>query len=173
MVNVEIAPKQKDTCPKCGAMVNVQESQFCPDCGNDLSGTSIKIGNLQTTKYPDKCPSCKKKLNEKSEFCPFCGRILEKIVVSLPSGMKAMEVAPVMNEIDDFGTNEFSEYGSTDGNGDSKKDVRLIVPDSPQTAIFNGASILGSLQSFKALFITYEQYMKDPNSVNVDFSSIL
>ncbi|MCP4763683.1 MAG: hypothetical protein GY870_18070, partial [archaeon] len=42
MVNVEIAPKQKDTCPKCGAMVNVQESQFCPDCGNDLSGTSIK-----------------------------------------------------------------------------------------------------------------------------------
>jgi actin-related protein len=71
--------------------------------------------------------------------------------------------------ISEFEASEFSDSGDS---GD-KKVIKIIIPENRATAIFNGASILGSLDSFKKLFVNYEQFIQDPNCIESEFSQIL
>ena len=63
---------------------------------------------------------------------------------------------------------EFSESIEAAG-----KVVKFFVPDNLQYAIFNGAAILGSLESFRSLFITYEQFQTNKELLYRDISEIL
>lgn len=174
MVNLTGPSKVIDSCPKCGGTANLQESDFCPDCGENIAmgNATINIGTLQTTKYPENCPSCNHKLKEESEYCPFCGNKLYREIVSIPSKLKQIEVPPIDEEMQDFEASEFGESNEYKGT-DFDRLINIVKPERRHLAIFNGASILGSLKSFKKLFVTHLQFLTNPDSVYLDFSQIL
>jgi uncharacterized Zn finger protein (UPF0148 family) len=141
---VEISKKKEDTCPNCGAFVDLSDGKsLCPSCGGVLILPEIKIGELDSSKQKPleegKCPYCKKKITDlDSQFCPYCGKPIEGLqTVSAPK--EIIEKTPAQ---------EFSESIESAG-----KIIKFFVPDNLQYAIFNGAAILGSLESFRSLFI--------------------
>ncbi|MHA1729361.1 MAG: zinc-ribbon domain-containing protein [Promethearchaeota archaeon] len=179
MVNISGHLKIKDTCPKCGEMIDLQSIEntgHCPNCGASINidDSKITIKNLQSTKFPEVCPKCREKLKEKSEFCPYCGERLKLEIDSESEQLKLkpMEVTPTFDDYNEF---DGSEFGENDGSlGESiGPTIKIITPDKREIAIFNGASILGSLNSFKDLFLTYDQFLRDPNLIDIDFSKIL
>ena len=55
---------------------------------------------------------------------------------------------------------------------DSEDIIRFFVPENLQNAIFNGASVIGSLQSFQNFFITSGEFRADANILYRDISDI-
>ncbi len=160
---VEISKKKEDTCPNCGAFVNVSDGkELCPSCGGLLILPEIKIGSLGENKQkkPEKgkCPHCKRDIPDTdSLFCPYCGKPIETLeMTSLTEGI---EKSPAQ---------EFSEFMEA-----ASKVLKFFIPNNLQFAIFNGAAILGSLPSFQQLFITYEQFQTNINLLYRDISEIL
>jgi len=161
---VEISKKKEDTCPNCGAFINLSDGKkLCPSCGGVLILPEIKIGTPGEAeqKRPEKgiCPHCKKDIvDTDSLFCPYCGKPIESLeTTSLPE--EVIEKTPAQ---------EFSEFI-----GSANKILKFFVPDNLQFAIFNGAAILGSLPSFQQLFITYEQFQTNKELLYRDISEIL
>ena len=168
MVNVSTPVKTIDTCPKCGERINLANTSFCSKCGHKFESTTISIpSNLQ---YPTRCPTCNKKLGENTNpFCPFCGAKIDPIQ-SKPSNLGPVELPPQINQLENLKATEFEDDSVSDVGGDV---IKIVLPAKRNTAIFNGASILGSIQSARKLFITYEQYLQDPNTIALDFSQLL
>lgn len=162
--SVEISKKNEDTCPKCGAFINLDDGKkVCPSCGGVLILPEIKIGTLNTNGQKKveegKCPYCKKELPDMdSLFCPYCGKPIESLKQTiLPE-----------KEIEKTAAQEFSEFMES-----ANKLLKFFVPNNLQYAAFNGAAILGSLPSFQQLFITHDQFITNPNLLYRDISEIL
>jgi len=163
---MEIKKKKGDTCPQCGAYVDLSTGlDYCPSCNARMVVPEIKIGpEVEKEKKMEKgitvrCPKCKKEIKDPSSvFCPYCGRTIEELEkVGIPE--KVSKKTPAQ---------EFSEFFES-----ANKLLRFFVPDNLQYAIFNGAAILGSLPSFLQLFITNEQFQSDKNLLYRDISEIL
>jgi actin-related protein len=158
---VEISKKKEDTCPTCGAFVNLSDGKdLCPSCGGVLILPEIKITGLgETNSKTGKCPHCQKDIPASdSLFCPYCGKSVE-----------SLETAEMPKElIEKTAAQEFSETIES-----ASKIIKFFVPDNLQFAIFNGAAILGSLPSFQQLFITYEQFQVNRDLLYRDISEIL
>jgi actin-related protein len=160
---VEISKKKEDTCPHCGAFVDLSDGKnLCPSCGGVLVLPEIKIGekvdNNQKAKE-GKCPYCGKVVPDtESLFCPYCGKPIDTFKsVDVPKELKEKSAA-----------REFSESIKS-----ASKIIKFFVPDNLQYAIFNGAAILGSLESFRKLFITYDQFQVNRELLYRDISEIL
>ncbi len=160
---VEISKKKEDTCPNCGAFVDLSDGKnICPSCGGVLVLPEIKIGEKDVNKQKTKrgnCPYCGKDVpDSESVFCPYCGRPIESLESpNLPKDLGEKSAA-----------REFSESIKS-----ASKILKFFVPDNLQYAIFNGAAILGSLESFRKLFITYEQFQVNRELLYRDISEIL
>jgi len=151
LVNLQAEEKIQDTCPKCGTRINLTESKYCPNCGSQFETPKIEIPVIELSKFPDKCPSCFKQLKEAANFCPYCGSKIEQLSTDNSIAIEAPE---------------FVEEGGKEGI------IRIITPNNRAFAIFNGGSILGAIPSVQNLFITYEQFLADPNCLEQDFSKI-
>ncbi len=156
--------KSVDTCPHCGALVNLADGKTnCPECGAEMSLPQIPIdlgGQIEKKEKKQSeniCPHCMKKImDETSVFCPFCGK---NILSHSPKNMdKLIDKTSVAKEFMDLDT--------------SNELIKFYVPDNLQYAIFNGASILGSLPSFQSLFVTYEEFQVNPDLLYKDISEI-
>jgi len=81
---VEISKKKEDTCPNCGAFVDLSDGKnLCPSCGGVLILPEIKIGEKDEIKQKTqegKCPHCGKDVSDlDSLFCPYCGKPIETL----------------------------------------------------------------------------------------------
>jgi actin-related protein len=161
--SIEISKKKEDTCPQCGAFVDLSNGkELCPSCGGVLALPEIKIGKkIDTNQKANKvkCPNCGENITDlESLFCPYCGKPIETLEkYGIPKELK--EKSPAR---------EFSESIES-----ASKTLKFFIPDNLQHAIFNGAAILGSLQSFRALFISYEQFQVNKELLYRDISEIL
>lgn len=162
--------KQTDTCPQCGELVDLSENkEFCPHCGAKMKVPEISIdlnmGKKEGKKNKEKpeklvCPHCDKEIaDETSKFCPYCG----KNVPAEPDVEAVEEMVKQAPEAEEFS-------GVYD---ESEEIINFFIPDNLQTAIFNGASILGSLPSFKELFITKTEFESNKDLLYRDISEIL
>ncbi len=158
--------KKKDNCPNCGVLVDLSDGkEFCPSCGGRVVLPELSIGSLPIKKKTaildgkTICTKCKKAIEDSaSVFCPYCGENFESTdIPEIPRDI-IKQAAPAR---------EFSGfYNSSD-------DVtRFFVPENLQFAIFNGASILGSLPSFQRLFVTREQFQNNSDLLYKDISEI-
>jgi actin-related protein len=160
----ELSKKKSDTCSHCGAFVDLSSGiEYCPSCGGRLALPEIKIdlSSPSGKQKPKKgiCPFCKKEIADiSSVFCPYCGRSIESIGDTDVKEIKKRKTP----------AQEFTEYMEA-----SNKVLKFFVPDNLQFTIFNGAAILGSLPSFQNLFITYDQFLSDPDLLYRDISDIL
>jgi actin-related protein len=160
---VSRSSKIQDNCPECGAIINLSDNQgLCPECGADINlpQISLDITKDKSQKSPSTplCPYCKKEIKDSTSlFCPYCGK-----------NIKSTESSEEMNNIIDNTSlaREFMDSDKTD------KLIKFFIPDNPQYAIFNGASILGSLSSFQALFVSYEEFQINPDLLYTDISEI-
>lgn len=160
---VEISKKKEDTCPNCGAFVDLSDGKnLCSSCGGVLILPEIKIGEKDEIKQKTqegKCPHCGKDVSDlDSLFCPYCGKPIE----TLEAGNVPKEL------IEKTPAQEFSESIKS-----ASKILKFFVPNNLQYAIFNGAAILGSLESFRKLFITYDQFQVNKELLYRDISEIL
>jgi actin-related protein len=157
--------KTRDTCPECGIIIDLSDGKTnCPECGVELNLPQIaidlggSIGKKEVKKHDSFCPYCKKKIKDATSlFCPYCGKKIEEgdTPISMDNVIEKTSVAK-----------EFM------GNNDSSDLIKLYIPDNLQYAIFNGASILGSLPSFQALFVSYEEFQINPDLLYQDISEI-
>ncbi|TFF98283.1 MAG: zinc-ribbon domain-containing protein [Promethearchaeota archaeon] len=168
--------KKQDNCPKCGAILDLSDGKrTCPKCGANLEIKQIDI-SLDGSKTI-MCPLCNKEIDDASSlFCPYCGYKLkepepEKEEQTKPNSTPELEpekepekepepeIKPPPPETSEYfeGTQNF---------------LKFFVPDNLQLSIFNGAAILGSLPSFKQLFITQEQFQANRNILSRDISEI-
>ncbi|MBN2156529.1 MAG: rod shape-determining protein [Candidatus Lokiarchaeota archaeon] len=168
MINVDTPTKMMDTCPKCGERVNLATTKICSKCGYIFGATTINIPS--DFEYPNKCPHCKKKLEGKSSFCPFCGGKIVPIPLNSPKKFGSEEFIPKIKDLQAIKATEFEEDTFADDGGDI---IKIVLPAKRNTAIFNGASILGSIPSAQKLFITYEKYLENPDTIGLDFSQLL
>lgn len=159
---LEIKDQNQDTCPKCGTLVDLSDGKdSCPSCGASmkLPNISLDLGaSSEKKKIYENCPYCNKSLKDYSSlFCPFCGKNLAQISIpTVPEG--SLEAALAANEFTDT--------------TDKDEIIKFFVPDNLQYAIFNGASILGSLPSFQNFFITYDEFQADPSVLYRDISDV-
>ena len=102
---------------------------------------------------------CKKTIEDSaSVFCPFCGE-----------NFQSTDIPEIPREIikQSAPAREFSGFYNS-----SDEVIRFFVPDNLQFAIFNGASILGSLPSFQSLFVTLEEFQNNSDLLYKDISEI-
>jgi actin len=173
LVNVKGPEKIKDTCPSCGEEVNLTEVEFCPVCATQLKGVAIEIPGMATEKTSDKCSSCGKKILSGSDFCPFCGQKVVKIAVPIKNKTKTLDSEPDFDQFAGEFASEFVDDDEPVSKDDKDKIIRIICPEKREIAIYNGASILGSLPSSKKLFVTYAEFQQDPNSVDRNLADLL
>jgi actin-related protein len=162
----EKSQKTEDTCPHCGNLVDLTDGkEFCPDCNGRMVLPELSIGSIKLSTNPKKdnekivCPNCKKTVEDsKSIFCPYCGK-------SFP--LPEMPKVPPEIIKDTPPAREFSGFYES-----SEEVLRFFVPEHLQFAIFNGASILGSLPSFQSLFVTHEQFQSNSAALYKNISEI-
>jgi len=163
---IEIAKKDKDTCPLCGVLVDLSDGkEYCPSCGGRMALPELSIGVANTKKKAKVvdgkviCPHCNKKVDDNASlFCPYCGKPLQlEEFKEIPQ--EVMKTPPAAREFSGY-------YKSTD------EVMRFYVPENLQYTIFNGAAILGSLPSFLTLFVTHEQFLANKDLLYKDISEI-
>jgi actin-related protein len=155
----EKSQKKEDTCPHCGALVDLTDGkEFCPSCNGRIGVEKMaKSSKLEDNKIL--CSNCNKEIKDvKSFFCPYCGASIQtsRIPEIPPEIIK--NTAPAK---------EFSGFYES-----SEEVLRFFVPENLQFAIFNGASILGSLPSFQSLFVTHEQFQSNNATLYKNISEI-
>jgi actin-related protein len=150
---VKGAKKVQDTCPKCGAHLDLSDGKTqCPECGASLQTTQIDIKIKDQSSL--KCPLCNKVIEDKTSlFCPYCGHKLQKDKSN--ESTSSAQVQDTLEYIDS-----------------SSKVLHFFIPNNLQAAIFNGASILGSLPSFNQLFITQAEFQENREILSRDISEI-
>ncbi|MFX1492720.1 MAG: zinc ribbon domain-containing protein [Promethearchaeota archaeon] len=164
--SIEGSKKKQDTCPHCGVLVDLSDgNELCPKCGGRVVLPELSINIDNTSKIAplidDKllCPHCGKKISDiDSLFCPYCGKNVES--PELPEiSKKAIDEPPPAKEFAGF-------YES------SEEVLNFFVPDNLEYAIFNGATILGTVPSFQRLFITHEQFLSNSELLYKDISEV-
>ena len=68
-------------CTNCETE-NPEESQFCSECGENLTGKDIPVKKDVPKNIPGICPYCSEKINPKAAKCKHCGEWLDKAVES-------------------------------------------------------------------------------------------
>ncbi len=165
--DLEVVKKKEDNCPSCGKLIDLSDGkEYCPSCGALMKMPQLNIGLNKLSKpkkEEGKCPFCKKEIQDiNSVFCPYCGKSMDSLNVPDFNNVKD----PIGN-VSNIRAQEFSI------NGDASNDnIRLFIPDNLQNSIFNGASILSSLDSFRAYFVTYAQFQADKTLLYRDFSQV-
>ena len=166
MKSKERSVKKEDTCPHCGVLVDLTDGkEYCPSCNGRIILPELSIGSTTLAKKPklDKgdiyCPNCKKKIEDAASiFCPYCGGSFQsKTLPEVPNEI-IKQPAPAT---------EFSGFYEA-----SDEVIRFFVPENLQFAIFNGASILGSLPSFQSLFVSYEEFKTNSAALYKNISEI-
>ncbi|MHA1488270.1 MAG: zinc-ribbon domain-containing protein [Promethearchaeota archaeon] len=177
LIDMEGINKNEDTCPQCGNLVDLSDGKTtCPFCGANMSlpKISISLNNVKVKEKSklnaNKCPHCGKEIFDKTSlFCPYCGKVIESTeIASLDEKSLGSTEIPVSKKekIEKAPPNELSEYF------EPSNLVYFYIPDNLQYTAFNGAAILGSLPSFKKLFITHEQFSLNKELLYRDISEI-
>ncbi|MHA1472776.1 MAG: double zinc ribbon domain-containing protein [Promethearchaeota archaeon] len=158
--------KIEDTCPHCGILIDLTDGkEYCPSCNGRIVLPELSIGSTLLDKKPELdngnfvCPNCRKLIDDMSSiFCPYCGGSFQS--KSLPEIQhEILQQTPPAREFSGF-------YEPTD------ELIRFFVPEHLKYAIFNGASILGSLPSFQTLFVSYEEFKTNSAALYKNISEI-
>ena len=156
---LESTEKKKDTCSKCGTSVDLSDGKKeCPSCGASMKLPKLSIDLGKIEEKPSTCPYCNQDISDSSSvFCPYCGQNIKQVKIpTIPD--KTIEKTSAAKEFTD--------------SSDSDDVIKFFVPENLQNAIFNGASVIGSLPSFQNFFITIEEFQADPNILYRDISDI-
>ncbi|MHA1674758.1 MAG: hypothetical protein ACTSYI_14150, partial [Promethearchaeota archaeon] len=185
------AGKTEGNCPKCGEIVNFDESEYCPFCGTEFKASmtpQIDIIGTAKQQFPTKCTDCGGKLDGESPFCNHCGAKLEPVIVEdkldrkekrllKKTGVDGNDFAEFADEISsEYDADELDELIEIDEKFEKEsKDelhINIIFPQNRINAAYRGASILGSLPSFKRFMISHETFIENPKVAVIDFSQV-
>jgi actin-related protein len=146
-----------NNCSKCGELVDFNESDFCPSCGEKLEIDQIAIidVNSDTISRKDK-------------------KLLKK------TAMGEAEFLAIASDVED-------EYGTVEDNEElskitlpppekkAPKDpiVDILLTKHRIYSAYKGAAILGAVPSFRQYMVDLEKFTTNPDAVIVDFQKII
>ena len=194
MVQIIGKERKPENCAKCGELVGIN-SEFCQSCGAKITQQQIGIMGATHSSYPTMCTKCFQKLDGIISVCPYCNNQLKPIITEDKLDRKEKKLIKKTSvsekELAELSLQVESEYGGfedLDGLDDQappvisnlninepKSDdiVQIVLHDDRYYAAFKGASILGSLPSFRRFMIDKATFDVNPDSVKVDFWKII
>ena len=196
MVQILGKDKKPENCSRCGELLEIG-SDFCQSCGNIVDQKQIEILGATHSSYPTMCPKCFQKLDGIISICPYCNNPLKPIISEDKLDRKEKKLLKKTSvsekDLKELSLQVESEYGGFDEleEMDEKKPspigklninvsktepdeiVQIVLHDDRYYAAFKGASVLGSLPSFKRFLIDKVTFDGNPDSVKVDFFSII
>ncbi|NDV57875.1 zinc-ribbon domain-containing protein [Bacteroides sp. 519] len=69
----DLDPSENTNCSACGYIIS-DKMNVCPNCGNDIGKSKVKISPEQKTKT---CPKCGNSVSPTMKFCSSCGSSLK------------------------------------------------------------------------------------------------
>ncbi len=194
MVQIIGKERKPENCAKCGELVDLN-SDFCQNCGAKITQQQIEIMGATQKSYPTMCTKCFQKLDGTKPFCPYCNHQLKPIIHEDKLDRKEKKLIKKTSvserELAKLSLQVESEYGGFDelDEIDEKKPpvinilninepksteiVQIVLHDDRYYAAFKGASILGSLPSFRRFMIDKATFDANPDSVKVNFFEII
>ncbi len=193
MVQIIGKDRKAENCSRCGELLE-KDCEFCPLCGTEISQKQIEIMGATQKSYPTMCTKCFQKLDGMSSVCPYCNYQLKTIIHEEKLDRKERKLIKKTSvsekELKELALAVESEYGGFEDLdeielkppvieklkiNEPKSDdiVQIVLHDDRFYAAFKGASILGSLPSFKSFLVNKVDFDANPDSVKVDFFSII
>ncbi len=194
MIQIIGKERKPENCAKCGELVEIN-SEFCQSCGAKITQQQIGIMGATHSSYPTMCTKCFQKLDGIISICPYCNNQLKPIITEDKLDRKEKKLIKKTSvsekELAELSLQVESEYGGfedLDGLDDqappvisnlniiepkSNDIVQIVLHDDRYYAAFKGASILGSLPSFRRFMIDKATFDVNPDSVKVDFWKII
>ncbi|MHA1718723.1 MAG: double zinc ribbon domain-containing protein [Promethearchaeota archaeon] len=194
MVQIIGKEGKPENCPKCGELLE-ENSEFCPACGAKITQKQIGILGATQKSYPTMCPKCFQKLDGIKPVCPYCNAQLKPIITEDKLDRKEKKLikktAVSEKELEKISLQVEDEYGGLEDLNEidtnspinltitpenkpkSDKIVNIILHDDRLYAAYKGASILGSLPSFKSFMVDKATFDVNPDSVKVDFYKVI
>lgn len=192
MVQIIGKDRKPENCSRCGELL--VDSEFCPSCGAKVDQKQIEIMGATHSSYPIMCSKCFQKLDGIISVCPYCNHQLKPIIHEDKLHRKEKKLikktAASEKELKELSLQVESEYGGFEDldlieqkppvieklkTSESKSDeiVQIVLHDDRFYAAFKGASILGSLPSFKSFLVNKTDFDANPDSVLVNFYDII
>ena len=194
MIQIIGKERKPENCAKCGELVDIN-SEFCQSCGAKIAQQQIEIMGATHSSYPTMCTKCFQKLDGINPTCPYCNHHLKPIITEDKLDRKEKKLIKKTSvsekELEELSLQVESEYGGfddLDGLDDktppvinnlninepkSNEIVQIVLHEDRYYASFKGASILGSLPSFKRFLVDKVAFDANPDSIKVNFSDII
>ncbi len=191
MIQIMGKDRIPENCSRCGELLE-KSSEFCPSCGAKITQKQIEIMGATLESYPTMCSKCFQKLDGVISVCPYCNNQLKPIIHEEKLDRKEKKLIKKTSvsekELKELSLQVASEYGGFDEIDDkissplnklninkpkSDEIIQIDLYDDRYYASFKGASILGSLPSFKKFLVDKSTFDANPDSVKVDFEKII
>jgi len=196
MVQILGKERKPENCSRCGELLEIN-SEFCQACGNVIDQKQIEILGATHSSYPTMCSKCFQKLDGIISICPYCNHQLKPIITEDKLDRKEKKLLKKtsvsekelkeltlqveseyggfedLDEIDDKITSQIGKLNINETKPSSDDIIQIVLHEDRFYAAFKGASVLGSLPSFKRFLVDKSKFDANPDSVKVDFYSII
>ncbi|QEE17409.1 zinc ribbon domain-containing protein [Promethearchaeum syntrophicum] len=196
MVQILGKESKPENCSRCGELLE-KGSDFCQSCGQHVDQKQIEILGATHSSYPTICSKCFQKLDGIISVCPYCNNKLKPIISEDKLDRKEKKLLKKTSvsekELKELSLQVESEYGGFDEleeinekkppligklnikvpKKDPEEIVQIVLHDDRFYAAFKGASVLGSLPSFKPFLVDKATFDANPDACKVDFYSII
>ncbi|MHA1474654.1 MAG: hypothetical protein ACTSQ5_05660 [Promethearchaeota archaeon] len=196
MVQILGKDRKPENCSRCGELLE-PNSEFCQSCGNVTDQKQIEILGATHSSYPTMCSKCFQKLDGIISVCPYCNHQLKPIITEDKLDRKEKKLIKKtsvsekdlkelslqveseyggfedLDEIDGKIASQIDKININESKSDSEEIIQIVLHEDRFYAAFKGASVLGSLPSFKPFLVDKITFDANPDSVKVDFYKII
>ncbi len=169
----ETSEQKFENCPKCGELVDIKTSVYCPKCKAKLQWDQIEILSDEQKRLSRKQRKIiKKTAISDEEFDKIIGNVLDEY----GDESDYEELIDIENVMDKKLKLPPTSEDSHQNNKPAKEEeplINIILDEDRQYAAYKGAAILGSISTFQAHMVDYATFQEQPDRVIMNFHEVM